>query len=113
MTDNGKHTLKPCPFCNGVGDIESQPSYSQAANTYERFRGWCDNCGFGLDWHSHESDAIAAWNHRPLEAELVEALHALVAGAGDVVDGAYAGHPLRPLIFRARTAISKAIGEQG
>lgn len=56
--------LKACPFCGSCGDIESQPSYSQAANTYARYRGWCDQCGFGLDWHSHEADAITAWNTR-------------------------------------------------
>lgn len=56
--------MKPCPFCGGEGDIESQPSYSQAANTYDRYRGWCDHCGFGLDWHSYEVDAITAWNTR-------------------------------------------------
>ena len=56
--------LKSCPFCGGVGDLESQPSYSQAANTYNRYRGWCDRCGFGLDWHSDEADAITAWNTR-------------------------------------------------
>lgn len=60
--------LLPCPFCGGVGDIESQPSYSQAANTYDRYRGWCDQCGFGLDWHGHEADAIAAWNRRATPA---------------------------------------------
>lgn len=56
--------LLPCPFCGGKGDIESQPSYDQAAATYQRHRGWCDQCGFGLDWHSYEPDAITAWNTR-------------------------------------------------
>ncbi len=56
--------LSPCPFCGGKADIESQPSYSQAANTHERHRGWCDECGFGLEWHSYKPDAVAAWNKR-------------------------------------------------
>jgi len=56
--------LLPCPFCGGDGAIESQPSYSQAANTHERHRGWCDECGYGLEWHSYEADAIDAWNTR-------------------------------------------------
>ena len=58
--------LKPCPFCGGVGDIESRPSYSQAADTYFSYRGWCEQCGLGLAWHSYEAEAIAAWNTRPL-----------------------------------------------
>ena len=61
--------LLPCPFCGGIGDIESQPSYDQAAATYQRHRGWCDQCGFGLDWHSYEPDAIAAWNTRAGEGD--------------------------------------------
>lgn len=64
--------LLPCPFCGGVGDIESQPSYCQAANTYDRYRGWCDQCGFGLDWHGHETDAITAWNTRATPTPPIE-----------------------------------------
>lgn len=63
--------LKACPFCGGKAQIESRPSYSQAANTYECHRGWCDDCGFGMDWCNHEPDAIAAWNRRTPDAARV------------------------------------------
>ena len=65
---NSKPKMLPCPFCGHAGDIESMPSVSQAAGTYEVFRGWCDACGYGLNWCNHEPDAVAAWNTRTTPA---------------------------------------------
>ena len=61
---NPSPELQPCPLCGGEGDIESQPSYDQAAATNERHRVWCDQCGFGMDWHNYKPDAVAAWDTR-------------------------------------------------
>lgn len=68
MTNETEVELLPCPFCGAPAIIEDQPSYSQAANTYFRFRAWCNDCCFGLDWHAYEAEAIAAWNTRASRA---------------------------------------------
>jgi len=93
MTEDAK--LEACPFCGGPGDIESQPSYDQAANTYERHRGWCDYCGYGLDWHSYLPDAIASWNTRSPDTRLAQAEAALKFYASDGYPGAWT-QPVTP-----------------
>lgn len=82
MTDNGKHTLKPCPLCANSVMLEDNTDYHRA-DSYPEWLIGCDRCNASPAKSiyvsaSTRADAIAAWNHRPLEAELVEALQALI-----------------------------------
>ena len=66
--------LKPCPFCGsemvqcydcfGLVEPSQEPMYWTAE---------CTTCGAQI-YKPDETDAIAAWNHRQADTELVEAL---------------------------------------
>ena len=60
--------LKPCPFCSR-DELHGQSCIK------------CSNCGAQSGWHENDKDAIAAWNTRPLEDELLEALKEFVESA--------------------------------
>lgn len=69
MTDK----LKPCPLCAGPAEIWRASSVAPAA-----WVGCMGRCSVLISKeYATDAEAIAAWNHRPLEQELVEALKEL------------------------------------
>ena len=62
--------LKPCPFCGFEAELHME---SQACFWVE-----CLFCHVALQSRGGKPGAIAAWNHRPLEAELVAVLEGFV-----------------------------------
>lgn len=81
-----KVTLLPCPFCGKPGDIEQGPA-SQASGSHCAYRGWCDQCCYGLDWTTDHRESITAWNTRatpaPDSEKLREALEAIAKFVDD------------------------------
>jgi hypothetical protein len=57
--------LKPCfvPWCKGVKNVE-------VYNASNRYFVCCENCLTESNRYDTEAEAIAAWNHRPIEDEL-------------------------------------------
>lgn len=62
--------LKPCPFCGENGLVEE---FGRLVLVQ------CCGCGVATDGSLTEAEAIAAWNRRANEAELVAALREFVA----------------------------------
>lgn len=60
--------LKPCPFCGGEADYDTEPMPPDI------FSVWCKECRAGFDHASRDGDLVEAWNRRAGEAALVEAL---------------------------------------
>lgn len=53
--------LKTCPFCGGVGRIESGGPHEP-----DDWCGWCPACDYSLEFKASRSEALAAWNRRAL-----------------------------------------------
>lgn len=54
--------LKPCPFCNGDGEL--------VRDELHMMRGYivkCSDCGAQTMYYKTKSDAVGVWNNRPLE----------------------------------------------
>ena len=58
-----EHTLKPCPFCG-----------SKVKHLTKFDVVYCSNVECGLNYENGGGYTVEYWNHRPLEAELIEAL---------------------------------------
>ena len=73
-------SLKPCPFCGGEARLQSLP---------ERFPSYvdCSECDCALEPSDYQSDAdaIAAWNTRTPDPELLAARRTIEGAAGDVI----------------------------
>lgn len=54
--------LKPCPFCGGIGIIESTITYPP-----KRYFATCGDCGMEMDLCDRPSEAANGWNNRPTE----------------------------------------------
>lgn len=131
---DGKRTLKPCPFCGGSVTLEDNTDYHRS-EVYPDWLVGCSSCNVGPGMCIFVSaatteQAIAAWNNRPLEAELVarmkefdDFLRKVEEGqTPDWLEGKKDWFPLFGwndgqltvgMFRRLRTAISKAVGEQG
>ena len=59
--------LKPCPLCEGAAYIRKR----EFNNPY---CGCCSHCGAESGQFSTREQAVAAWNTRPVEDELLAAL---------------------------------------
>lgn len=76
--------LLPCPCCKGYGgicrwDVAPDP-LKKAAQAYSTYRAYCKDCGLSTIEYKFREEAIAAWNTRPIEAELVEDLEQIAYG---------------------------------
>ena len=116
--------LKPCPFCGKsvtavVSAAEMWPDDPEASDS--SFAVFCDaqkpngpgGCGASGGFFSSQIGAIAAWNQRATEAELLACLSSIVAEA-DGPGKPYSGDSYLPpdLVLRARAVITKATGEK-
>lgn len=65
--DASTEVLSPCPFCKGVGRVESQPHGSISENPphheYE-FYVICNSCACQGPWVKSRGGAIRMWNMR-------------------------------------------------
>ena len=66
--------LKPCPFC-GMSAPKLE-DYITITTPYFFVR--CQECGASAKVCRTKGEAVDAWNHRPLEDEMVAALEGLV-----------------------------------
>lgn len=57
-------TLKPCPFCGGVGYLDSIIDLETTAREYVIV---CGACTAQARWATTKADAIDAWNMRAVE----------------------------------------------
>jgi Lar family restriction alleviation protein len=53
--------LLPCPFCGGPGAAEHGGPHEPT-----EWCGYCDDCGYSLEFRRTKQEAVAAWNARPL-----------------------------------------------
>lgn len=60
--------LKPCPFC-GSAKVNMCVGYDAAFHYVE-----CEDCRAGAGFDKSKSKSISAWNARPVENELLDAL---------------------------------------
>jgi len=65
-----KEELKKCPFCKGEAKLR-RPFTGAVKHGYSFH---CTICYVSTRAYKTEAEAITAWNHRPLEDELLEAL---------------------------------------
>ena len=65
--------LKPCPFCGEGANLGVTEEFRD-----DCFVVRCYTCGACGGTSNHKARAIDAWNHRPLEDELVAALKGLL-----------------------------------
>lgn len=63
--------LKPCPlpWCGGEAELQYPEPIGDNRGTV-----MCMTCFLTGKEHTNWQDAIAEWNHRPIETELIEAL---------------------------------------
>ena len=61
--------LKPCPFCGEGANLGVTEEFRD-----DCFVVRCYACGACGGTSNHKARAIENWNHRPLEAEMAEAL---------------------------------------
>lgn len=71
-----KKELEPCPFCGIKRKIE--------VGEDDMFFVQCLKCGTRTDYYLYEVDAIAAWNSRHPDKELVEATFLLTQIVDDL-----------------------------
>lgn len=64
MTTSPSEKLKPCPFCGS-----SRTCSGETTNDDGDHDAWCCDCGAILSAET-EAEAIAKWNHRPIEDRL-------------------------------------------
>ena len=62
--------LKPCPFCK----VSAPKLEDYITITTPYFFVRCQECGASAKVCRTKGEAVDAWNHRPLEAEMAEAL---------------------------------------
>ena len=60
--------LKPCPFC----EVSVPALEDRSTITTPYFFVRCQECGASARVCRTKGEAVDAWNHRPLEDELVE-----------------------------------------
>ena len=65
--------LKPCPFCGEQANLGVTEEFRDDCYTVK-----CYMCGACGGTSNHKARAIENWNHRPLEAEMAEALGGLL-----------------------------------
>ncbi|MDD4566193.1 MAG: Lar family restriction alleviation protein [Eubacteriales bacterium] len=66
--------LKPCPFCGGEAIIETFPDPSEKTKWNEPYYVACKGCGTYKNDFATEELAMADWNRRSADAELLEAV---------------------------------------
>ena len=59
--------LKPCAHCGGVGEIERWSHVD-----WTEWRVICGRCGTSPDWYTSPEQAIAAWNTRADEPQVIK-----------------------------------------
>lgn len=68
--------LKPCPFCGGEAEIDSD-EYGDGPNRMSCTRVYCSNCYCETDWNTgiyDFKDAIDIWNTRVYPPEVQAAI---------------------------------------
>lgn len=105
---NSIEQIAPCPFCGGEAVA---PTHD---DEFEAWRCGCSACN-AHTWADTEDEAIAAWNRRTAQAELVEALDNLLdlytrwrrqfgATQGDIDSEVYV-HDARATLSKYRTDV--------
>ena len=90
--------LKPCPFCGSECIITK-------FNMDKYYWHECGDCSIITDCHNTEQESTEAWNNRPLESELINALkHIVNATTLNVI----LENPIMDIKKIAKQAISKA-----
>ncbi len=95
--------MKPCPFCGST-------NVSDGSGGFEMCDVGCDECGAATEWYPTIEEARAAWNARPIEDALLEALEDCVK-ALEMFYGE-AGNDPGEYLCNSWGAIARAKGEQ-
>lgn len=74
------HTLKPCPnpWCDAA-DRDGDYSPTVINSNFGTHYVSCTSCSMRGPYERNHVNAIAAWNERPIERELLEALEEIAA----------------------------------
>ena len=107
--------LKPCPFCGSAAILRDAQVSEDCMDSWVE----CKSCGATTDRHESPmgtDNPIAAWNTRPVEDALVEALQSIRLYANDTLSGRVDGPDDRDwqrtavieLRDRARAALKQA-----
>lgn len=103
--------LRECPFCGSKPLMEVLGGKGSTHRTIN-----CTKCKCDLHWQPTEEGAIAAWNHRPTEDALIEALrlaHKVMVSMRRTLleDGGGEMPTLNAAITQVDAALAKAGGQ--
>lgn len=109
--------LEPCPFCNGIGEIEYCGYDAETSHQHiERIDCWagaCTECGIrGPSSTASEDEAAHLWNRRPSSDALLKALRAMLT-VFDTPDNSGLPGAEQETCALARAALSEHGGGNG